>query len=190
MPDCDGLYRRGLTGISHTLEGVAVTQPWLRLHRSAVNNVKLQRHGLEAVGFWVNLLCLTDDTGALRNTVTDIAWQMRIPESNAVTLLDLVIDAGLVTRCEDGSLRMHQWDEHQKRTEQPDYNAEKQRRYRKNKALRNGVTDVLPPRTDTDTDKNRTEGKPPVTKSRKRSRLDELLEPLKQQDEVASNGVS
>lgn len=133
-----------------------MTQQWLRLHRQAVNNFKLQKHGLEVVGFWTNLLCLTDDTGALpfalRNAVTDIAWAMRIDQGDAERLLNIVIEAGLVTKDADGVLFMKDWDEHQKRTDEPKYNAEKQKRYRENKALRNAegnaVTDVLPPRTE------------------------------------------
>jgi hypothetical protein len=127
-----------------------MTQQWLRLHRQAVNNLKLQRHGLEVVGFWTNLLCLTDDTGALpfalRNAVTEIAWAMRLDEATTKRLFDIVIDAGLVAKTDDNRLVMHDWEQHQKRTDEPNYNADKQRRYRESKALRNAVTEVLPPR--------------------------------------------
>lgn len=131
-----------------------MAQQWLRLHRQVANNYKLQRLGLEVVGFWTNLLCMTDDTGALpfalRNAVTDIAWAMRLDEGNAKRLLVTVMDAGLVTQDGNGVLRMHDWDEHQKRSDQPNYNAEKQKRYREKKALRNtegnAVTEMLPPR--------------------------------------------
>lgn len=145
-----------------------MAQSWLRLHRAAVNNLKLQRLGLEVVGFWTNLLCLTDDDGALpfalRNTVTksvtdsvteivtEIAWAMRLDEGNAKRLFQIILDAELVTRNGNGQFVMHDWDEHQKRTDQPNYNAEKQKRYREKQALRNtesnAVTEVLPPRTE------------------------------------------
>lgn len=90
-----------------------MTQPWLRLYRGTVNNPKLQRLGLEVVGFWTNCLCLSDDDGYLP-AVSDIAWSMRLNETQVETFLETLQRNNLVDAEEGGTLRLHDWSEHQK----------------------------------------------------------------------------
>lgn len=90
-----------------------MTQPWLRLYRGTVNNPKLQRLGLEVVGFWTNCLCLSDDDGCLPS-VSDIAWTMRLSETQVETFLETLQRNNLVDLEGDGVLRLHDWAEHQK----------------------------------------------------------------------------
>lgn len=90
-----------------------MTQPWLRLYRGTVNNPKLQRLGLEVVGFWTNCLCLSDDDGYLP-AVSDIAWSMRLNETQVETFLETLQRNNLVDAEEGGALRLHDWSEHQK----------------------------------------------------------------------------
>ena len=93
-----------------------MAQEWLRLHRRTVNNPKLQRLGLEVVGFWTNCLCLSDDDGYLP-AVSDIAWSMRVTETVTETFLVTLQRNNLITRDDDGRLRLHDWDDHQKRSD-------------------------------------------------------------------------
>lgn len=148
-----------------------MTRPWLRLYRSAINNPKVGRLGLEERGFWVSLLMLSDDEGNLPDE-GDLAWACRVGESDAIRLLDVMSRNGLVTRyVTEGvtKLRLHDWDEHQRSSDHDVSGAERQRRFRERQkaqksavpvvsedrnALRNGP--VTPPDTDTDTDKTLT----------------------------------
>lgn len=93
-----------------------MAQEWLRLYRRTVNNPKLQKLGLEAVGFWTNCLCLSDDDGYLPN-IADIAWAMRVSETDTETFLVTFQRNRLVLRDDDGRYRLHDWDEHQKRSD-------------------------------------------------------------------------
>lgn len=91
---------------------MASARPWLRLYRRTVDNAKLMPLGLEAVGFWTALLCLSDDDGYLPSPKA-ISWRLRIDETVTETFLKRFHETRLVTKEKDGRLRLHDWDEHQ-----------------------------------------------------------------------------
>lgn len=93
-----------------------MAKEWLKLYRSSVNNPKLQRLGLEAVGFWCNLLCLSDDDGNLR-PIKDIAWAMRLDETVTETFLVTFQRNGLVDLSGGGVYRLHDWDDYQSKSD-------------------------------------------------------------------------
>lgn len=136
-----------------------MTQPWLRLYRGTVNNPKLQRLGLEVVGFWANCLCLSDDDGYLP-AIGDIAWSMRVTETVTETFLVTLQRNNLVVREDDGRLRLHDWDDHQKRS---DTSTDRVRKYREKRQKHTeahnetacNVSETVQSRTDTE--KNREE---------------------------------
>lgn len=108
-----------------------MAQEWLRLHRRTVNNPKLQRLGLEGVGFWTNCLCLSDDDGYLP-VISDIAWAMRVTETVTETFLVTLQRNNLIVREDDGRLRLHDWDDHQKRSDSSTDRVRKFREKRQN----------------------------------------------------------
>lgn len=130
-----------------------MAQEWLRLYRSAVNNPKIQRLGLEAVGFWCNLLCLSDDDGNLK-PVKDIAWAMRLDETVTETFLVTFQRNGLVDTLEDGSLRLHDWDDHQFRS---DNSTDRVRKFRSKQRVSSGETFQPVSGNVSETPQNRTE---------------------------------
>jgi hypothetical protein len=138
-----------------------MAQEWLRLHRRTVNNPKLQRLGLEVVGFWTNCLCLSDDDGYLP-AVSDIAWSMRVTETVTETFLVTLQRNNLVVREDDGRLRLHDWDDHQKRS---DSSTDRVRKFREKRQKHTetqdetacNVSETVQSRTDTE--KNREEKK-------------------------------
>ena len=135
-----------------------MSQPWLRLYRGTVNNPKLQRLGLEVVGFWTNCLCLSDDDGCLP-PVADIAWSMRLNETQVETFLETLQRNNLVDAEGDGTLRLHDWSEHQKVS---DLSTDRVRKYRekqrktddypalKQDETQRNVSETVQIRTDTD----------------------------------------
>lgn len=114
-----------------------MAQEWLRLYRRTVNNPKLQKLGLEAVGFWTNCLCLSDDDGYLPNTA-DIAWAMRVSETEAETFLVTFQRNRLVLKDEHDRYRLHDWDEHQKRS---DVSTDRVRKFREKRRKLNETAD-------------------------------------------------
>jgi hypothetical protein len=117
-----------------------MTQEWLRLHRRTVNNPKLQKLGLEVVGFWTNCLCLSDDEGYLPD-VADVAWAMRVSETAAETFLVTLQRNNLIVRDDDGRLRLHDWDDHQKRS---DSSTDRVRKFRQKRQKLNETHDETP----------------------------------------------
>ena len=136
-----------------------MAQPWLRLYRGTVNNPKLQRLGLEVVGFWTNCLCLSDDDGRLPS-VADIAWTMRLGETQVETFLATLQRNGLIVRVGNAGLRLHDWDDHQKSS---DSSTDRVRKFRQKRQKLNEAHDETPCNVSetaqirVDTDKNREE---------------------------------
>lgn len=146
-----------------------MASPWLRLYRSALNSPKVQKLGLEGVGFWANCLMAADDDGYLPD---GLSWVMRLPEEVVTKWLGILECHGLVTRDGHGNghdtrYRMHDWEHHQHQSDTDPTAAERKRRQRqKAQETANRVTENVTrdghgnvTRTDTDTDKNREEKK-------------------------------
>lgn len=158
-----------------------MAQEWLRLYRRTVNNAKIQRLGLEAVGFWTNCLCLSDDEGYLPE-VSDIAWSMRVTEAVTETFLVTLQRNNLIVRDDDGRLRLHDWDDHQKRSDSSADRVRKHREKRQKQAERGDVTPcnvTVTPQSRVDTEKNREEKRREEVEAREQVRGPaETLEPV------------
>jgi hypothetical protein len=156
-----------------------MAQEWLRLHRRTVNNPKLQKLGLEVVGFWTNCLCLSDDEGYLPD-VADIAWAMRVSETVAETFLVTLQGNKLIVRVGGGRLRLHDWDDHQKRS---DSSTDRVRKFREKRQKHNetldetacNVSETVQSRVDTE--KNREEKRREEEREQVRE-LTQILEPV------------
>ena len=142
-------------------------QPWVRLYRNSLHNPKLVTLGERAHLTWYRLLSIADDDGNLPQ-IRYIASDLRMSVQDAEILLADLVDAGLVdANYGNGpiSFHMHDWNEHQHRS---DSSAERTRKYRskikgnsensgnKTSLQRHGDGDVTPPDTDTDTDTENT----------------------------------
>ena len=154
-----------------------MAKPWLRLYRDALYKPKVGRLSLEEKGFWAVCLMASDDEGGLPS-IPDLAWTLRLTEQEVSALMLTLDRNGLVTRYVTGNVTkyvLHDWDEHQRKSDHDDSAAERQRKWRERQkaektaivepvtdrnALRNGP--VTPLDTDTDTDKNNNMSGPSV----------------------------
>jgi hypothetical protein len=113
---------------------------WFRLYDEMLDDPKLQRLPAETFKAVVNLWCIASRNGGKLPPCSDIAFSLRVTESNAVTLLDELVTLGFLDHDDDG-LRPHNWDKRQYKSDTVDgTNAERQKRFRERH--RNGVTPV------------------------------------------------
>lgn len=123
---------------------------WFRIYDEMLDDPKMQRLPAETFRAVVNLWCLASRNGGRLPPFSDIAFALRITESNAVTLLDELVTLGFLDHDDDG-LRPHNWDKRQYKSDNTDAtNADRQKRFRERR--RNAVTPVTVTATRTDTE--------------------------------------
>ena len=121
---------------------------WWRAYDEAVDDPKLQQLPAELFRAWFNICCVTSQNGGHLPTLDAVAFKLRLKPAKANKLLGDLRAAGLIDESEDGSLRPHNWDGRQFKSDAADgTNAERQQRYRDRH--RNAVTTVTPPVTET-----------------------------------------
>ena len=141
---------------------------WFRFYDDVVNDPKVQNIAPPLFKSWVNLLCLASKYDGRLPPIRDIAFALRIAPGKAETIIQALVNAGLIDR-DDAGLRPHNWAGRQRTG---DDSAERQKRYRDRKrsvtsnghdrdASRDG--DALEERRE-DTDKNRGEETRDVTR--------------------------
>lgn len=122
---------------------------WWRAYDEAVDDPKLQQLPAELFRAWFNICCVTSQNGGKLPTLDAISFKLRIKPAKANKLLGDLRAAGLIDESEDGSLRPHNWDGRQFKSDATDgTNAERQQRYRDRH--RNAVTTVTETVTVTD----------------------------------------
>lgn len=119
-------------------------KPWLRLYRSTISNKKIQSLGHEGIGFWTNLLCISDDEGNL-GTIDDIIWKLKAgcdaSRDVTVTWCDKLCDAHVLHRSVTHRYSLHDWSEYQQNTSSSAHRMKKHRAKLKEKQqLSFGVT--------------------------------------------------
>lgn len=80
-------------------------EDYIPLYHGLIDNPKVQRLSGDTFKFWINLLCLanqSDVPGLVDLDTWEIAWRSRIPEQDARRHLDALIKTGLVHDGEDG----------------------------------------------------------------------------------------
>jgi DNA-binding Lrp family transcriptional regulator len=131
---------------------------WFRFYSEALDDPKVQKLKPTVFKAWVNLLCLASKHGGdLPQESSDIAFALRISESEAANIIAELVEAGLLDKEESGC-KPHNWD---KRQHVSDSSATRVSRYRKRQ--RNGecnvtstVTETVPEReTDTESETER-----------------------------------
>lgn len=122
---------------------------WFRFYDEALNDPKVQRLDGETFKAWINLLCLASQNGGKLPTETDIAFALRIDLNAAVTVVERLLNGGLIDRLNGGAngyhYAPHGWTQRQYKS---DTSSERVKRYRE----RSKTVTETPPDTDTDTD--------------------------------------
>jgi hypothetical protein len=139
-----------------------MTSRWFRFYDSVLDDPKVQRLPDHIFRGWVNVLCLASRGAGELPQIPDIAFALRIPDDAADSLVQALLDAGLIEDAGD-RLIVHNWSERQFTDKT---NALRQKRFReKNRLLRvtstdsNAVTNAVSNNeiTSVDTEQNRTE---------------------------------
>jgi hypothetical protein len=132
---------------------------WLRLYTDVLDDPKVQRLPGDLFKIWVNLLCLTGRHEGSLPSVPDIAFALRMEEGPLIEALNALISKGLIEG--DDTLRPHNWDSRQFKSDLDPTAAERQKAKRirdKEKAVtRDESVTSHPPEADTEQIQNRAE---------------------------------
>ncbi len=139
---------------------------WFRFYHGVINDPKVQIMPIECRWRWVEMLCLcsmNDPRGTLP-PLNEVAFQLRICESEASSIIDQLVKANLIDKSPGSrKLRIHGWENRQRAS---DDEASKKRRQRsRDKSRKCPGTDSGPRvrATDTDTDTEERRGELPPT---------------------------
>lgn len=99
---------------------------WLRLYESVVNDPKLQRLPGETFKGLINVWCIASANGGRLPPIDDIAFTLRMTEAKAQALIETLIAAGLIDETDD-ALQPHNWNGRQFKT---DVSTERVKRFR------------------------------------------------------------
>lgn len=93
-----------------------MAQAWFRFWRRTLNTPKVQKLPPALFKAWVNLLCTTEDDGALPS-LDDLSFSLRAPERMVQGWIDELVERGLLDRDAEGRILAHDWDEHQRKSD-------------------------------------------------------------------------
>lgn len=132
-----------------------MTDRWFRFYDSVVDDPKVQHLPDAAFRAWVNLMCVASKNGGYFSTdLKDISFALRVTQSKARDLLQVLQSANLIERFET------EWVPHNWSTRQyaSDSSAERMRRHRAAKVTVDVTSHVQKSdAVDTDSEQNRTE---------------------------------
>ncbi len=124
-------------------------QRWFRMYEEILDDPKVQKLPDDLFKAWVNVLALSSRNGGKLGNVSDCAFALRLTDDAIVTLLDRLLNAGLIDRVSGGangySYAPHSWD---KRQYKSDSSTSRVKRFREK-------SEPLPetaPETDTEAD--------------------------------------
>jgi predicted transcriptional regulator len=90
---------------------------WFRLHEEILDDPKVQRLSGEDFKIWINLLCLTSRHGGKLPPVADIVFALRLQQETVSTVLERLLNGGLIVRrsggADGGHYAPHKWAERQ-----------------------------------------------------------------------------
>lgn len=120
---------------------------WFRFYDKALDDPKVQRLSPHLFKVWVNLLCIASKEGGTLPT-TDLAFRLRVSETDAKSYLDDLILAGLIDIIDaKGTMQPHKWPEYQF---QSDTSKERTRKWRGKNKKTDGDGDVTSQVTESD----------------------------------------
>jgi len=122
---------------------------WFRIYDEMLDDPKVQRLPAEDFKGWMNLLCLASRNDGKLPHITDIAFALRETEDAVSTLLERLLNGGLIERRSGGADGMHyapyRWNERQYKS---DTSTVRVKRFRE----RSKPVAETPPETDTETE--------------------------------------
>lgn len=122
---------------------------WFRFHDEVLNDPKVQRLDGHTFKAWVNLLCLASQNDGKLPCIEDIAFALRETVDGVRTVLERLLNGGLIDRLSGGAdgwhYAPHGWSERQYKS---DTSTDRVKRFRQ----RSRNVSETAPDTDTDTD--------------------------------------
>jgi DNA-binding transcriptional MocR family regulator len=122
---------------------------WFRLHEEILDDPKVQRLSGDDFKAWINLLCLASRHGGKLPPIEDIAFALRLQIETVSTVLERLLNGGLIVRRTGGSngahYAPHKWDERQYKS---DTSTDRVKRFRQ----RSKPVSETPPDTESETD--------------------------------------
>jgi len=112
--------------------------PWFRFYVHVLNDFKVQQLSGQAFKNWVNCLCLAAKGGGILPPLPEIAFALRMSESEAKAAIEELRAASLLDQTEAG-LMPHNWSEHQY---QSDMSTPRTKKHRERKRSGNGSGNV------------------------------------------------
>jgi hypothetical protein len=125
---------------------------WFRCYTRTLDSAKVQGLSLELFKAWFNLCCLARVHDGPLPTFKEIAFRLRVTEQKAQHLVTALETANLIDRAEDGTFYMHDWNEHQRVSDDVAQRVAKHREKRKG-----NVTVTPSEQSRTDAEQNRAE---------------------------------
>lgn len=87
---------------------------WFRIYDEAGSDPKIQKLPLHLFKAWFNLLCLANKAGnGVLPSISDIAYHLRLSDTDAQAAVDELILAGLIDITPDKKLVPHNWEARQ-----------------------------------------------------------------------------
>lgn len=122
---------------------------WFRFYSEVVNDPKVQKLPCEDFRAWVNLLCLAAENDGRLPSFEDIAFALRMDDNGVRTLVERLLNGGLIDRVNGGAngyhYAPHAWS---KRQYKSDTSTDRVKRFRQ----RSETVTVTPPETEADTE--------------------------------------
>jgi hypothetical protein len=102
--------------------------PWFRFYHEALDDPKVQKLSADTFRVWVNMLCLAARNGGFIPPISDVSFAFRVTSEIADEYVSNLVNVGLLDRFRNGSVRPHNWDSRQFKS---DSSTERVKRFRK-----------------------------------------------------------
>jgi hypothetical protein len=86
---------------------------WFRAYEDALHDPKVQTLPLPLFKAWFNLLCIASKNDGKLPGIQQIAFDLRVTEEEASSLIDALMQVFLVDKRRDGDLEPHNWQKRQ-----------------------------------------------------------------------------
>ena len=127
---------------------------WFRIYTRTLDSAKVQSLPLALFKAWFNLCCLARVHDGPLPPFKEIAFRLRMTERQVHETVMALEAANLIDRNDDGTFLMHDWDEHQRVSDNVAQRVAKHRAKQRSNVTRN---EHVTPQNRADTEQNRTE---------------------------------
>lgn len=80
---------------------------WFRFYTEVLNDPKVQRMDGETFKFWINILCIASENDGHLPDVADMAFALRMDENACLTVVERLLNGGLIDRLNGGANGWH-----------------------------------------------------------------------------------